>query len=461
MTCVYNATFATIWTSAVVSIPLALGLAIWLVVTLTSADGNYGSNRAERIVLLALAVLTLVAWTIYARLHATRVLIRAGAFPNVCRGDAFPHDELEFRQAVIDLRRKHGKYPAIVGSGWGFFLQRRGPTAPRIFTMRFTGALSNNRNSRRFYAGTTIEAVNRLLKRENLTLPSHPTMDYITIGSWAACSNHGNDGDAQTTSAIERVTVLDMRDDTTTSLSHADTQRLFDSDFAGRYCVLDVTFNAVEDRIVQKRGILVRDAQSAADWLAPGAVLRLLFLGEARDYAIGLRWEKPYDDDPHFDPHVCSRMCQFLQVDVLSVCGGCHEPMSKFNSKSTLYEANRWTPAILPIMNLGLLCTSLLNFEIFFSLDAPLDGNTLFRLVEAAISMHKKLGGRSEVRYGAPSARTIVFWDISLVESAHGAPFQLLHDAFGVEKVAIHTGKFLVRDVAPCTRVAASELNVV
>jgi len=93
--------------------------------------------------------------------------------------------------------------------------------------------------------------------------------------------------------------------------------------------------------LLQKRGVVVKDAQSAADWLAPGASLRLLFLGAARNYAIGLRWEKPYDNEAHSDPHGCSRFCQFVQVDVFSVFCGWHEKMEKYTGKTSLYEANR------------------------------------------------------------------------------------------------------------------------
>jgi len=452
MTCLYDTFYVLIWGTAVLAIPTSIGLMIWLVLTIVPHEDDH----TVRIVLLSLAVLLLLAWTIGLRRHGIRVLIRAGAFPGWCMGDRYPHDELEFRQAVIDTKQRYNRNPAVVGGGWGFFLKRRGPPAPRIFTHNFKGLLAGESN--RFHAGTTIHAVNKHLLKSGKTLPSHPTMDFISLGSWVSCANHGNDGDSQTTNAIESVTILDMNTNATKRTGYFEARRLFDSDFEGKFCVLDVSFNDVDNRVVQKRGILVNDAQSAADWLAPGAALRLLFLGAARGYGIGLRWEKPYGHDTHPDPHCCSRVCQFVQVDVFSVFCGWHEKMEKYAGKTSLYEANHWTPSIYPIMNIGLIFTGILNFEIFFLLTQPLDGNTLFKLTSTVIKMHKRLGGRSEIRYASPGANTIVHWDISLRKQHFPAAFKLLYETLGVSQVAVHPGKCDVQDTAPCTRVPVSAL---
>jgi len=452
MTCAYNTFFVLIWGSAVLAIPTVVGLFVWLLVTLVPTD----DNQAERIVLLSISVLLLLAWTIGIRRHAYRVLIRSGAFPAACRDDAFPRDEVEFRQAVADLKRRKGRLPTIVGGGWGFFLKRYGPPAPRIFTHKFTGQVPNE--PRRWWAGTTIAAVNKHFLKNNKTLPSLPTMNYISIGSWVSCANHGNDGDAQTVAAIQQVTILDMESNSTQRVAYTEARRIFDSDFEKRHCVLDVSFKVVDNKLMQKRGILVIDPQSAADWLAPGASLRLLFLGAARDYGIGLRWELPYDDDPHHDPHFFSRFCQFLQVDICSVFFGCHEPMSKFNGKVSLYNANRWAPPIFPLMTIATIFSGILNFEIFFKLPEPLNGDILSRFILAAIAFHKTRGGRSEIRYGRPSADTVVHWDISLRREHFSASFQLLANTFGITDCAIHPGKHDISDTAPLKRVSCFNL---
>lgn len=454
MTLAYNAFFVSVWGTAVLAIPAAVGLFVWLVVTLA----NEGFDEVTRIVLLSVGVVLLITWTVILRGHEFRVLIRSGSFPVSCRGDRFPRDELELRQAVVELKEKTGRNPPIVGGGWGYFLKRYGPSAPRVFTHDFKGRLPSE--SDRWRAGTTIAAVVRHYEKQGRTLECHPTMDYISIGSWASHCNHGNAGDASSGvhSAFDAITVLDMDTNTTERVDYQTVRQLFDGNKDNRYAVLDMSFNLVPDRQLQKRGILVSNPQGAAEWLAPGAVLRVCFLGAARDYAIGLRWETPYDNDVHVDPHFCSRFCQFLEVDVCSVFCGCHEPMSEFNGKVSLINANRWVPAIFPFMTIGVVCSGTLNFEIFFKLPEPLNGVVMSEFVQAAITFHKERYGRSEIRYGKPSASSIVHWDISLRRHHFPAAFQLLADTLGVAECAIHPGKCDVRDTAPLKRVTCYEL---
>ena len=249
-----------------------------------------------------------------------------------------------------------------------------------------------------------------------------------------------------------------MNTNTTQRVDYKTVRRLFDSTVENRYVVLDISFKTVAEKELQKRGILVSDPQSAADWLAPGAVLRVCFLGGARDYAIGLRWEKPYNDNTHRDPHCCSVFGQFLQVDILSIFGGCHEPMSQFEGKVTLSNANRWIPPLFPVMIIGTIFTGLLNFEVFFKLSAPLNGNTLSRFILSAVDFHKKRGGRSDVRYGKPSASSIIHWDVSLRRRHFAAAFQFLADTLGVAECAIHPGKHNIDDTAPLKRITCYEL---
>ena len=260
--CVYNTYFVLLWGSAVAAIPTALGLAVWLLASAIPHEHRH----AGRIVTLTLVVMVLIAWTVALRRHATRVLIRAGAFPAWFGCDFYPHDELEFRQAVVDARDRTGSLPALVGGGWGYFLKRNGPDGPRLFTHHFTGLVHGS--TTRWRAGTTIAQVQRAFQKRNQSLPSHPTMDYISLGSWVACANHGNDGDLIKDDVIESVTVLDMMNDQQTTLAYRAARQLFDSADGPRFCVMDVTFKPVPNRMLQKRALKVETAQDAADWLA-------------------------------------------------------------------------------------------------------------------------------------------------------------------------------------------------
>ena len=454
MTCAYGLCFTLIWGSAVLAIPAVIALFVWLMVIVSDIGDE---SHAERIVLLTVAILVLIAWTVGLRRHAYRVLIRAGAFPAWCRGDRTPHDEVELRQAVVELKQLKGRNPAIVGGGWAHFLKRYGAPAPRIFTHEFKGRLPNEPN--RWRAGTTIAAVVKFYEKQGRTLECHPTMNYIAIGSWVSHCNHGNAGDASSGvhQSFDTITILDMNTNSTQRVDYKTVRQLFDSS-TNRYVVLDISFRTVAEKELQKRGILVSDPQSAAEWLKPGAALRVCFMGGARDYAIGLRWEKPYNDTTHRDPHCCSQFGQFLQADIMSIFCGWHEKMSRFGGKVNLTNANRWVPPIFPVMTIGVIWSGILNFEVFFKLAEPLNGNTLSRFILAAIDFHKSRGGRSEIRYGKPSAATVIHWDVSLRRRHFAAAFQFLADTLGVAECSVHPGKCDVSETAPLKRITCYEL---
>jgi hypothetical protein len=460
MSIAYDLWFVAVWGSAVLAIPASIGLFIWLAVSavpLIVSATPHEHDHGLRIALLAVAIVLLVAWTVVLRNHRFRVFIRAGAFPAICRGDASPSDELELRQFVVDCVKRNGKPRSLVGGGWSMFLKRRGPPAPRLFTDNFSG--KHYTNTTLWKAGTTIARVQKHFKKQGQTLPHLPTMQYISIGSWLACANHGNAGDASPPidDVIVSAVVLNMMSNTTKTLYYREARTLFDSKDAYKYMVLYVEFASVPDILIQKRGIIVDDEESAAEWLQPGANLRMLFLGAARDYAIGLRWEKQYSNTNHRDPHFGTVCCGWFQIDLCSVIGGWNESMKVYDGKVLLSDANRWTPPIFPIMNIMLICSGLRNFEIFVPLGKVLDAKTASVLLKELIQMHKRLGGRCEFRYGKLQADTILYLDFSL-SRGFDQPFRLLYDRLGIRRVALHPGKWSDLSTAPCARVSVSTL---
>jgi hypothetical protein len=449
----YNIWFVTIWASAVLAIPASIGFFVWLVV----AAASNAEDNAVLIGVLSGAIVLLITWTVILRTHRFRVLIRSRTFPALCRGDAAPSDELELRQFVNDCVRKNGRPPSVVGGGWGFFLKRHGPPAPRLFTHNFVG--QHHTNTIMWKAGTTIARIQKHFKKQGQTLPHFPTMDFISIGSWIACANHGNLGDASPPieDVVVSTVVLDMMSNTTKTLYYREARTLFDSKDAYKYMILYVEFASVSDVLIQKRGIIVNDEASAAEWLQPGAKLRMLFLGAARDYAIGLRWEAPYSNTNHRDPHFGTLCCGWFQIDLCSVVCGWHESMNVYDGKMLLSDANRWTPPIFPVMNILLICSGLRNFEILVPLGKVLDAATFSRLVKELIQMHKRLGGRCEIRYSKLQADTLLYLDFSL-SRGFDKPFRLLYDRFGVRRVSLHPGKWDALSTAPCERVSVSAL---
>lgn len=455
MTLAYSLCFVLSWAPTILAIPAAIGLFVWFVVVV---QPHHEQDHSLTIVLLAVACMVLVFYTIASRNHRFRVLIRNGAFPCASWGDAYPTTVEELRHAAADVLMRNGRVPVVVGGGWGAYLRREGPKPPRIWTHRFKGRVEGAPNT--WKGGTTIAAVNKALLARGQTLAVHPTMDYISIGAWVATASHGNGGDASEGDAgvFDGIELLDMRKDSIDIVSYQVARKRFNSARQRDFCVLSITFVPVPNIDVQKRGIVVDSPEAASEWLKPGAINRLLFLGAARTYAIGLRWERPYNDTKHRDPHFCSRFCLFFQIDVCSAVCGYHESMEKFNGKTTLHEANKWIPHIFPIMSVAVVCAGVKNFEIFFRLDEALNGNILHSFLKAAIAMHRRIGGRSEIRYGRPAASTMIFWDISL--SKHfKEPFKLLADVLNVEACALHPGKYTDLLTTPLVRYSSVELE--
>ena len=466
MTCVYDTYFVFVWLNNVLAIPVGLALFAW---------GVYWNQVPARLAIGLSVFAVALVWIIYLRMHGPRVLVRAGAWPAFYTGDYFPRTEDELRTAVARIVSKTGKPPAIVGSGWGHFLYRRGPKGPRIFLHNFKGKTMTTGN--RWRSGTTIASVNTHLKARNLTFASHPTMDYISLGSWFACSNHGNGGATagKSSDALKNARVLNMEGDKVETLEYPSIRKRFDSTDAYKYCILDCEFHKLVDNSdVQKRGIVIDSPESAAAWLDPTQHLRLLFLGAARGHGIGIQWGPLYDaeryggETGHRDPHCCQRWCSFFQVDVCSAVCGWYESAYKevdgvkylknFTGVTTRYHANKWMPAIWPWQTLSVVIGGYRNFEIFFKLDQVLDGETLWKLVKALIAMHRVQGGRSEIRHGAPGGAICL--DMSM-NKGFDAPFQLLKTQLGVRTVALHPGKWNdPREIKtrPCGRVAIGQL---
>jgi hypothetical protein len=472
MTCRYDAFFAAIWITNVLAIPAAGTLLVW-------ALANTGTP--PRAAVGAVGGVAALAWLVYLRLHGPRVLMRAAAWPAVCTGDYFPRTEEELTAAAAAVMAATGKPPEVVGSGWGFFLYRRGPRGPRIFLHLFRGRVAG---AQRWKAGSTIAQVNRALRARNLTFRTHPSMDYISLGSWFACSNHGNGGEpaGRSSDALKNARVLDMRTNSIETLEYPRLREAFDAEHLRirqaapgadpcRYCIVDCAFhNLADNGDVQKRCIVVDSPAAAAAWLNPTQELRLLFLGAARDVGLGVQWGPLYDSEyhKHRDPHFCSRCCSFLQVDVFSAVCGWYESASyevdgvkylkSYTGVTTRYEANRWMPPVYPVQTISVVLFGYRNFEIFFKPARRLDGNTLWQLVKELVAMHRAHGGRSEIRHGPPDGAVCV--DVSM-NKRFDAPFRLLKQQFGVGTVALHPGKWNdPRELStkPCARVPIGQL---
>ena len=374
------------------------------------------------------------------RLDVIRIIVRSGGWgkaPAACNS-----------KALLTMFKRP---PTVVGRGWGYFLMRISAKAPVLHMYNFTG----RRHDDRWGGGTTIRTVIDYYRKQGLTFPSHPSYDDITIGSWFAAGCHGSGGDAgaPSSSVLKCAEVVCFDPPGIQQIKNYETLRsIFDT--PGHNCVVTwIEFHHMwASRRVQKSAEDVNTLESCQRWLSKGAILRVLFVGAARD-AIGIRWQDVYKNVEHYDPHCCSKFCTFLQADICSACCGCHENYENWNGISTLREANRWSPTIWPFETLVTVLGGYKNFEIIFRVP-KMTPTVLLSMIQGLREMHKETGGRTEIRFGTQ----VVFWDVSLQHS-FDKPFIKLEE-LGVTRVALHMSKYNPKvDILPVVPVGDIYFN--
>ena len=382
-----------------------------------------------------------------ARLDAVRISIRTGAWGNTPQACA----------SKKLLAKYTTQKPTIVGRGWGYFLQRKWAGTSSVLSMRnFTG----RRDDGCWAAGSTIKTVSQYFKKYNFTFPSHPSYDDITIGSWIAAGCHGSGGDAggPSSSVLQYAEVVCFDTPHTSQSvrkvkSYKKIREIFDT--KGHNCVITwIKFHKLwPNHTVQKSAFDVNTLDGAEQWLSKGAILRVLFVGAARD-GMGIRWQMPYYNTEHMDPHCCSKCSTFIQADCCSACCGFREKYTNWNGLTTLREANRWCPTILPIETFITVVGGYKNFEIIFRV-IEMTPTLLLNMVTQLREMHREIGGRTEIRYGTG----VVFWDLSLQQSFE-RPYMLLQK-LGVVRIALHLSKYNpeIYDVIPVVKVGTVYFN--
>ena len=223
--------------------------------------------------------------------------------------------------------------------------------------------------------------------------------------------------------------------------------------------------------MLQTKLVEVKDDNSAAEYLNLGRILGVLFVGSGREGALGLRYEKVYDDDTkrplipgcpclplqtqHIDPHDCSRSCRSAQLDTCSFIGGWYERgVDAWRGRSTLRDANLFTPLYQPpIVMLTVPCLGIYNFEILCRLPRGqlMTGKWLWDLVFLLNQEFSCTRGRSEVRNG--KANGVLFVDMATTRQGFSIPFRVLK-LLGIHEVALHTSKYQGEDLKNAARCA-------
>ena len=410
-------------------------------------------------------------------------LSTAGARARILSGNSpfgcfrAPRSPEEFAAELCATWMATGRRPTVVGSGWGWFIGRA-----RARDAVFTHKLKGRTGEFTFLAGTELRSVELALRKAHgRTFWSTPTMQRISIGSWLARSCHGNSGAAGKPSsyAAARVLVVDL---TTLQaaragprwLDYATMKREFDA-HPGQYAVAAVEFEPERmpvDFWLQKRRTDVTPdpfvaCQGLREWLAPEAVLRVLFFGAARrNLAIGVVYA-PFDSEedapdvrreccgccgrmvPHVDPHDCSAACMSMQLDTCSlVCGWYEKAKRSWRGIIKLSDANAFSPdpSWLGFPIIALL-SGTVNFEFIFLLPqlvAPTPRSQELRvqkLCNALFGVFRKIWGRSELRMGSLD-KGLVFVDCIARERDAAAIVAAIKPHVHASTVALHDGKF-------------------
>lgn len=369
---------------------------------------------------------------VFCRNNSVRKIIRAGA-AGVAPTEGSSADILKLFQ---------GQRPNIVGNAWGYFLQKRTAESPVLSMRNFTGQGKGDKLGW-WKSGSTIREVVDFYVKQGKTFASHPSIADITIGAWFATGSHGNGGNAgkPSSSVLEKVEIVCFDPPNIQIIdNYKEIRAIFDSPNVNHVITFVKFHNLEENRMLQKRAFDVNSVQSANKWLSPGAILRVLFVGAARD-GIGIRWEKPYEKTEHIDPHCCSKCSTFIQADVCSSICGCRESYKNWNGLTRLYDANEWVPPIFPFETFIAVIGGVTNFELVFRVK-EMNGVVLDKMVRLLREMHKDIGGRTEIRHGTG----VVFWDLSLTRNFE-KPFKILAEYFGVKRLAFHPGKYIPKNI--------------
>jgi hypothetical protein len=422
-------------------------------------------------------------------------LAAAGARARILSGNSpfgcfrAPRSPEEFAEELCATWMATGRRPTVVGSGWGWFIGRA-RARDAVFTHKLRGRIGEFS----FLAGTELRSVEvALRKAHGRTFWSTPTMQRISIGSWLACSCHGNSGASGKPSsyAAARVLVVDL---TTLQaaragprwLDYATIKNEFDAR-PGQHAVAAVEFEPermpVDFWLQKRRTDVVPDpfvaCQGLREWLAPEAVLRVLFFGAARrDLAIGVVYA-PFDPEedapdvrreccgccgrmvPHVDPHDCSAACMSMQLDTCSlVCGWYETAKRSWRGIIKLSDANAFSPDPswlgFPIVA---LLSGTVNFELIFVLPllvAPTPRSQELRvqkLCNALFGVFRKTWGRSELRMGSLD-KGLVFVDCIARERDAAAIVAAIKPHAHAGTVALHDGKFQGESVTRAIRTA-------
>lgn len=322
-----------------------------------------------------------------------------------------------------------------MGGGWSFLLQRR----CAMGAVRVPAGPVPSRPGW-WYAGTTIQEVQRSLHVRNESLTGHPSILTATLGGWIFSNSHGSGGTLWR-SCLGAIVVRDLDDGIefevpSAALLFRSTRSLYQQ---RRYRILAVEVRPTVDQSCEQIALDVNSLAAAREIVNGSSFLRILFIDASN--ALAFVW-KPVSDEGNAAPSRC-HVPPWAAVSLLPSWLTARLDRQRWRATTTLRRANAFVPTP-PVLTWPFMLLYL-NYEVFVRM--RMDAYTLLQLCSALRSHFAKHGGRCAIRFGT----TKTFFDVAALRATHAprAFFQVLFRILGPNtRVTLHKGKAQVA-VAP------------
>tara|TARA_Y100000746_G_scaffold232407_1_gene249138 strand:+ start:813 stop:1994 length:1182 start_codon:yes stop_codon:yes gene_type:complete len=330
-----------------------------------------------------------------------------------------------------------------IGAGWSFYLNKK-IDAKKLIQCPYVGLLKNGR----WGAGTLIKDITTELQQQNMSLPSHPSVEDGTLGGWIASGSHGTGGKRWKPNFGN----IHVKNIETGEISDIKYNKIFNDDtpidICRKHLILDVEVHPVEDVWTKKIAFKMLNTQDARSYLSDDSYLCMMQIG-SRGTMI-LMWVPLSEEDDleisHIDPHFGSQFGLWFQADILSILQSSDarnkewfnfpvEPAANYTSKVKLSDANRFTiepPTLFTPIGLAFI-----NFEVFVYM--TISAEKLYELCNAISDLFTTdIRGRLELRGGYKK----LFLDFVVLKHTEITfIFTTLLQILGPQKIRLHKGK--------------------
>lgn len=429
----------------------SLAWAIFATVDHESPHHAKGSHPRQAIVLYTLAALAFFEFVLFS-LPAAQLRYRAGdGLIFGCAGEpsSFAPTNLgEARNAAQKLRVA-GEHGAVVGGAWSNVLQYRSTRGPRLHLRRLVGRAPERYGHQAWLAGTELMDVNRELAKAGLQLLNVPSYGCVTVGAWVATQGHGMAGAKTEQARIQvRAWVLDLLTGIETDDGPEALLEKFGSgpvkaaQFMVLVVVLDESKALGREQALLRQTKMLRVPEDVTWFLRKDTVARVVFVGNSK--ALAITWDDAKGRERRRGGGVFK--LQVLGFATTGWGGLLGSADNRDHTEKTSAVALFFHVFLNPLYIWFYLASGVVNFEAYTT-DVPITPEALLTLTTHLQDVHRRHGGRSELRVQGKFLYVDGFaWNRRGIR----ATFAALAD-LGAKRVALHPGKYnLEREDVTC-----------